>query len=86
MVAYDVEGLANVFTHREVAEKQASHLVGINFQDAAPATYRFDHTPLIEAFFDHMADSMEPDPISPCAHERPNFLKYALFGFHVELE
>ena len=32
-----MDGLANFFIHREVAEDQASHLVGINFQYAAPA-------------------------------------------------
>jgi hypothetical protein len=80
-----VEGLTNAFAQREVAQKQASHLVGINFQDAAPATYRFEHISFIEALFNHMADSMEPDPISPCAHEHPDLLQYALFGLHVEV-
>lgn len=85
MVTNDVEGLANFFVHREVAKNQAPHLMGIDFQDAALASYRFDQIPLIETLFNHMPDSVEPDPIAPCAHERPNFLKYAPFGIHVNI-
>jgi hypothetical protein len=85
MVAGDMEGLPNFFTHREVAKYQASLLVGIDFQDAALANHRFDQVPLIETLFNHMPDGVKPDPISPCAHERPNFLKYALIGIHVNI-
>ena len=74
MVAYNVEGLANLFTDGEVTEKQAPLLVRISFEDTAFATHRLDQVLLIKPLFDHMANSMEPDPISPSPHERPNLI------------